>query len=122
MTNSTTAALRKALTMLKSRTALIVRDAEYDTGSTGWTRNTYQQERGWQKHKRGVGKLKRLLTKAKFCASLLGSDLAFVVSLITIETQNVLARCDHFPSDKEWPGQKLLTRQVELIEEARRLL
>ena len=121
MDTSTAKALRKTLTKIKAVTAGLVRDARYDTSSAGLSRNAFQRDRGWRKHKRAVGKLTRMLTKAQVLASLLDSDTRLVISKLADATRAVTASCNEFQREKEWVGQAPLRDQISLIEAARRL-
>lgn len=106
--------LRKCLTKISSLTKLIQHDACYHVGMIEeGCLNRYQIKVGVRKHKRLVTELRNVMSAASELAP--AEPLRKTVTAIVAATEGVLAACDHFPSDAEWPGLAPWVEQERLI-------
>ncbi len=114
--------LIKTLSKIKRLTKTVVMDAEYDTSYAGRVRNSYQQERGWRKHLRDVGKLNRLCTKAETLADFFDKPILSCVRVGVDCAREAVGYCDRFPKSKEWRGTEPLKLSQNYLSHAQKLL
>ncbi len=123
MSDTPAKTLRKTLNKIKLATTTVVRDAQYENSSAGWSRPAYQIERGARHHQKLVRKLHYAVSSAHALARELGDfGLIDTLARIRTETECVIACCNHFPRDAAWPGDETLAAQHALIDKARQSL